>query len=105
MFILFHQRVCGPWPTASSTVNPPNPTLPPANSNSLIRRPMLPFHESSIYLPLEILRDKFRLEVQESRYVALFQILRGIVQLVRTSDCHAAGRGFESYNSRQAFGS
>ena len=48
-----------PWPTASSTVNPPNPTLPPANSKPLMKKPTLRSNKSSIYLPLEILRDKF----------------------------------------------
>jgi hypothetical protein len=51
--MFFTSVSAAPWPTLSSTVVPPNSILPPPNSNSLIRRPMLPFNKSSIYLPLE----------------------------------------------------
>jgi hypothetical protein len=53
MFILFHQRICGPLANTLFHLVPTNSILPPPNSNSLIRRPMLPFNKSSIYLPLE----------------------------------------------------
>jgi hypothetical protein len=59
MFVLFHQRMCGPLANSLSIARPPNSMLPPASSKRLSIKPMRLFNMPSIYLPLEFLRDKF----------------------------------------------
>ena len=56
-----------PWPTASSTANPASSTHPPASSKRLTKKLTLPLNKSSIYLPLELLREILRPEFQEPK--------------------------------------
>jgi hypothetical protein len=53
LFLFFHKRLCGPWPTAASTINPMPLTVPIVNWKPRTTTPTKPSKTSSIYSPLE----------------------------------------------------
>ena len=59
MFIIFHQRVCGPLANGLFHRKPTQPHTPASKLQAAYEKADARSNKSSIYLPLEILRDKF----------------------------------------------
>jgi 5-methylcytosine-specific restriction endonuclease McrA len=59
MFVLFHHRVCGPLANSLFLRQPTQRHTPTADCKPLITKQTPLSNTSSIYLPLETLRDKF----------------------------------------------
>jgi len=59
MFVLFHQRVCGPLANSLFHRQPSQLRTPISNFQAAYQKADALFNRSSIYLLLEILRDKF----------------------------------------------